>query len=1112
MRFKKGSMGRCLPVLMAVFVLAGISIGFPANANAVNEVFWADPVSETIITDLALFLDTDAGGGDIAAESRKVLLVADIPAGEELSAFQFTITYPDTLVTFSNIAVAPTSPFAANTTVNAGTPGTIIINGFLVGGQAGPAIVPLAEATATAIGLGNNTVSIQVDSFLDNDLNAIVAPGIVNTTSVAVSNTVSKIFWTDADGNTVDPLDVTTTAADYFFNVTVPNGQVLRNYDFTTQYNNAKMQIDPVQVDTTIGPEDFTTWQNSVLTAMRENASVQAINPSQAGTIIFNGFSTGGFNGPQILRLIKVPFIALNAGQDFDVVTSTADSFSAGAGGDTVTPPADNTTSASINGGVGVTITVTAGANGTITFAATPVGPNATQTFGVLKDSTQNYTVSALTGFQIASVTVDGAPVAGAAGQTTFNGTFTAIQDLTVAATFTTGGVTPPPPPPPIPAPIGNFTGTPLEGQAPLTVQFTDQSSGTITGRTWDFGDGDTSTALNPEHTYDTPGTYTVTLTVFGPGGSDVEVKTGYITVTEEQLPAGQAIIRVEYNVEGDPFQVRLTDDSVGSTSRVWQIDGVEVGNGLSSILRTFAEPGTYTVTLTASGTNPETNEAYTDTTTIQIVVTDSGILVPVFEFSVSDLTVTFTDQSVPAGSITGWAWDFGDGNTSTVQNPTHTYGAPDTYTVTLTITTAGGATAQRTQAIQVGVGPGLDAPIAEFTASPTSGMIPLTVQFTSTSTNPIASYVWNFGDGGVSFEQNPSYTYTAAGDYTVSLTVIGPGGSDTETKAAFISAMVDSATVVNPPVPSSPQDGATNLALEGFHLVDALVLQAYADADNTYGVTRWEVAGTPNFAEVDIVWRETNTATSLYLPNFVVNFGETYYWRAKFIDVAGRESEYSEVFSFTVAPAASDDADANGILDDQAADCASAFPNIAIAKCVQSAVSGGGVFGVELVENVSGITFLRAFGEEYVPSEFNMPWGLIGFKLMTNVGMTTQITIHLTEAAGADAEWYVSELWPLIPNKRAGSSAAEWAADRRSVTLTLVDGGPNDFDGIANGAVVVPFTGFGVSTGEPVCCDDDGGGDTCFIGATAGAGVGGFVWLLAALVAVVSVRIVLKK
>ena len=76
------------------------------------------------------------------------------------------------------------------------------------------------------------------------------------------------------------------------------------------------------------------------------------------------------------------------------------------------------------------------------------------------------------------------------------------------------------------------FSSSPRKGVAPLTVNFTDESTGEITNWLWQFGDGESSAAKNPFHTYTKPGTYTVSLTITGPGGSDDETKPSYIICT----------------------------------------------------------------------------------------------------------------------------------------------------------------------------------------------------------------------------------------------------------------------------------------------------------------------------------------------------------------------------------------------------------------------------------------------------------------------------------------------------------------------------------------------------------------------------------------------------
>jgi len=176
-------------------------------------------------------------------------------------------------------------------------------------------------------------------------------------------------------------------------------------------------------------------------------------------------------------------------------------------------------------------------------------------------------------------------------------------------------------------------------------------------------------------------------------------------------------------------------------------------------------------------------------------------VLPPVAAFSASPttgtapLTVQFTDASTNAP--TAWAWTFGDGGTSAQQHPSHTYDEPGTYTVTLTATNAGGSDAE-TKAGHITVTAPVLPPVAAFSAAPTSGTAPLTVQFTDASTNAPTARSWSFGDGRTSTAQSPSHTYSTAGTYTVSLTATNAGGSDTETKAGYIT--VSAAPPTAPP------------------------------------------------------------------------------------------------------------------------------------------------------------------------------------------------------------------------------------------------------------------------------------------------------------------------
>ena len=87
--------------------------------------------------------------------------------------------------------------------------------------------------------------------------------------------------------------------------------------------------------------------------------------------------------------------------------------------------------------------------------------------------------------------------------------------------------------------PVAGFSATPTSGSKPLNVQFTDASTGVVSTYFWNFGDGGVATIRNPTHSYSAVGIYSVNLTVSGPGGSDSEVKTDYITVGESPRVTG---------------------------------------------------------------------------------------------------------------------------------------------------------------------------------------------------------------------------------------------------------------------------------------------------------------------------------------------------------------------------------------------------------------------------------------------------------------------------------------------------------------------------------------------------------------------------------------------
>jgi PKD repeat protein len=143
------------------------------------------------------------------------------------------------------------------------------------------------------------------------------------------------------------------------------------------------------------------------------------------------------------------------------------------------------------------------------------------------------------------------------------------------------------------------------------------------------------------------------------------------------------------------------------------------------------------------------------------------------------DELVQFTSKST--GEITSWSWDFGDGNTSTEQNPSHAYAEKGNYTATLTVSNKAGSHSA-TSAVTV-----LLPPSANFSASEVRATSGSTIKFNDESSGDIDSWSWDFGDGGSSTEQNPSHVYNDAGTYTVSLTVSNAVSSDIREKKDYI-------------------------------------------------------------------------------------------------------------------------------------------------------------------------------------------------------------------------------------------------------------------------------------------------------------------------------------
>ncbi len=235
------------------------------------------------------------------------------------------------------------------------------------------------------------------------------------------------------------------------------------------------------------------------------------------------------------------------------------------------------------------------------------------------------------------------------------------------------------------------------------------------------------------------------------------------------------------------PLTVRFTNVTAGLvTGYAWNF-----GDGATAVAvnptHIFTNAGSYTVSLTATG--PSGSAAITRTN--YILVTNPP---PVAAFTASPvsgalpLLVNFTNLTT--GVATGYAWEFGDNTFSSDVHPARTYAAAGSFTVRLTALGPGGSTTQEKIGFIVATNP---PPVVAFVAGPTNGAAPLTVSFTNLTTGVATSYSWALGDGAGSSVIDPIRTFTNAGNYTVTLTATGPGGSSSITRTNYI-------VVTNPP------------------------------------------------------------------------------------------------------------------------------------------------------------------------------------------------------------------------------------------------------------------------------------------------------------------------
>ena len=282
--------------------------------------------------------------------------------------------------------------------------------------------------------------------------------------------------------------------------------------------------------------------------------------------------------------------------------------------------------------------------------------------------------------------------------------------------------------------PQAAFTSAPPFGLAPLAVQFTDQSTGSISSFTWNFGDGTTSSLPSPSHTYTAAGLYDVSLVVEGPGGFDA--------VFEKELVISGLTAGSFYRNGG-----HVNPPCYFATAPV-------IGGTWSAVIDSRDRP---TATLAIIILRTQMQQPPVDTVLGQLLVTGTTLL----DLFLAPDASGFTNFSFPIPfdpSLMGIGTSQG-----LIAGPDPTFcNAVD---------------------LQLGFPSGLPGLIADFTGGPQVGTAPHTVFAQDLSLGNVTSWLWDWGDGTTSTTQNPSHTYNQAGTYSISLIATGPGGFDLERK-----------------------------------------------------------------------------------------------------------------------------------------------------------------------------------------------------------------------------------------------------------------------------------------------------------------------------------------
>lgn len=310
-----------------------------------------------------------------------------------------------------------------------------------------------------------------------------------------------------------------------------------------------------------------------------------------------------------------------------------------------------------------------------------------------------------------------------------------------------------------------NFVASVYQGCVPLTINFSDKSTGAVQWE-WDFGNGNKSTLQNPSAIYYASGKFTVSLTTWDSKGvSNTITKTNVIRAFKNPTADFKATPNPVCAGESVSFSSTSTPGDTSINKYSWDFGN---GNLSSSASPNFAynSAGTYSISLVVTDGHG-CQDKILKNTYLRVKPAPKALFTLDSGYNCAVPTSIWFQNKSTGGSLT-YAWNFGDGGTSSLKSPKYTYNAMGSYSPSLTVTDTNGCKNTFTASGSVYMGP----IAADFTAAPTKICGTGTVNFTLVGgAQPSVRYDWDFGDGSTLQKSNPSHIYGTPGVYTVTMT-----------------------------------------------------------------------------------------------------------------------------------------------------------------------------------------------------------------------------------------------------------------------------------------------------------------------------------------------------